>query len=121
VLGVAAAGARIRLECEGQLSLPVSQAIPGGLIVNELVSNAVLHAFPGARGGCVHVTLETEPDGGAALVVADDGVGMAPARAEPPAQTVGLMLVKSLTEQLEGRLEVEAGAGTSVRVTFPLA
>jgi two-component sensor histidine kinase len=119
--GVAAAGTRIRLECEGQLSLPVSQAIPCGLIVNELVSNAILHAFPGARSGCVQVTLKTEPDGGAALVVADDGAGMAPARAEPPAQSVGLMLVKSLTEQLEGRLEVETGAGTCVRVTFPLA
>jgi PAS domain S-box-containing protein len=99
--------------------LGVDAASSSGLIVNELVSNALKHAFPGGRRGHVRVTLRVA-GGEAVLVVADDGVGM-PAAVDPgkPA-TLGLKLVSILAEQLAGTVAVERSEGTRFTIRFPL-
>ena len=103
------------LEAEAQ-PLPVDQAIPAGLIVNELVSNALEHAFPDGQDGTASVTFRTDA-GEAQLVVADDGCG---AEALDDEGSLGLRLVRGLTRQLRGSLSTETEAGVTVTVTFPI-
>jgi two-component sensor histidine kinase len=95
--------------------LDIRRAAPAGLILNELLSNALKHAFPGRRAGAVAVTLATD---GAAIEmgVCDDGVGL-PEQRGPG--SLGLELVRVLTEQLRGTVTFEHRNGTSVRVRFP--
>jgi len=113
------AGGAVRLEIEVQDTLlPVHQAIPCGLIINELVTNAFKHAFPGAKGGTIGLSL-SEVEGGFELRVADDGIGMAEDFDWKNAQSLGLTLVASLVGQLHGEAALRGGGGTVFTVTFP--
>jgi PAS domain S-box-containing protein len=103
------------LEAEAQ-PLPIDQAIPAGLIVNELVSNALEHAFPDGQEGTVSVTFRADA-GEALLVVADDGRG---AEALDDEGSLGLRLVRGLTRQLQGSLSTETEAGVTATITFPI-
>ena len=101
-------------------SLTVDKAIPCGLILNELITNALKHAFPGGRRGTLSVELANTADDTIVLSVADDGVGMP---ADTPAAnpgSLGLQLVSTLVEQLDGSLEVVRGRGTTFRISFPI-
>lgn len=104
-----APGIDIRVEARDIL-LPLSQAIPCGLIVNELAVNALKHAFPGGRGGIVSVSLSRQ---GAEyrLVVEDDGVGEGPPGSAGPG--IGRTLVDSLVSQLRGTAAAAPGPGGS--------
>jgi chemotaxis protein methyltransferase CheR len=96
--------------------LPVDRAIPLGLIVNELVTNAVKYAFPSETKGTVAVTLKRTP-GELRLTVSDDGRGIARRRTD---SGVGGRLVEAFAQQLGGHIERESGnKGTSVSVTLP--
>ena len=97
-------------------SLPVDRAIPLGLIVNELVTNAVKYAFPGEPKGTIAVTLKRFA-GELRLTVADDGQGADPQRAD---SGFGGRLVDSFARQLGGWVErVSSNKGTSVCLTLP--
>jgi two-component sensor histidine kinase len=100
------------------LPLAIDRAIPAGLILNELISNAFKHAFPGGRKGAL--SIEGRRRGGrVVLEVQDDGVGM-PEGADPARpQSLGLEIVAILTRQLKGTFEIEGGRGAMCRVTFP--
>jgi chemotaxis protein methyltransferase CheR len=96
--------------------LPTDQAIPMGLIVNELVTNALKYAFPSETKGTVMVTLKRVP-GQLRLTVADDGKGVDPRRAD---SGLGGRLVEGFAEQLGGQVERESGSqGTTVRLILP--
>jgi two-component sensor histidine kinase len=100
-------------------ALPVAQAVPLGLIVNELVTNALKHAFPGNRRGRVRVRLQQETDNSLLLVVEDDGVGMRPLA---PPSGMGRSLLHVLAAQLSGRLECRSDdRGTTFTLLFPTA
>ena len=101
------------------IRLEIDQAIPCGLLVNELVSNAFKHAFPEERPGEVRVELQPVAGGaGVRLRVADNGVGL-PVDFDPERLTsLGLRLVTDLACQIGGRLERGAGPGTVFEVTF---
>lgn len=100
------------------VALPIDQAIPCGLMVNELVMNSLKHAFPVGQPGRVRVTM-TNADDHIELVVSDDGVGMADGSIErAPASGFGLRLVSMLARQLEASVDVTRGPGTSTRVRF---
>jgi two-component sensor histidine kinase len=100
----------------GNELLPTDRAIPIGLIVNELVTNAVKYAFPGKTSGTVLVTLKRLP-GELRLTVADDGQGLDPRRAD---SGLGGRLVEGFAQQLGGRVERESnGQGTPVRLILP--
>ena len=101
------------------VALGLEQAVPCGLIVNELVSNAVKHAFPGERGGEIRVNLTIEPDGRRALVVADDGVGLPPGLDYRQSDTLGLQLVAGLAQQLGATVDTPAAVGAIFRLVFP--
>ena len=100
------------------LELDMNQAIACGLIVNELVSNALKHAFPTERAG--HVRIELRPTSGRqrVLEVSDDGVGLPPNLDISKTESLGLRLVQDLAEQLHGTLVVRGGAGTTFTITF---
>jgi two-component sensor histidine kinase len=100
--------------------LTIDVAIPCGLIVNELVTNALKHAFPKGRKGTVRVVLR-EAAGDLRLSVEDDGVGM-PENIDPRnTGSLGLDPVFTFAEQLEAQVEVVRGPGTSFHFQFPKA
>jgi len=103
----------------GTVDLGLDRAVPLGLIINELVTNCYKYAFPGGRGGKIDVALRKGDDGGFALTVGDDGVGL-PASLDPRNPlTLGLNLVNILTEQIEGVLAIDREGGTAYVITFP--
>ena len=105
----------LKTDIESEL-LPTDRAIPIGLIVNELVTNAVKYAFPGETRGTVLVTLKRVP-GELRLTVADDGQGLDPRRAN---SGLGGRLVEGFAQQLGGQVERESGSqGTTVRLILP--
>jgi len=99
--------------------LNVTLAVPLGLIVNELVSNALKHAFPEGRGGEIRIDLTAPEPGRYRLSIADDGVGLPGSIDWNTTETLGLQLVRTLTEQIGGALERREGSGTGFTITFP--
>jgi two-component sensor histidine kinase len=90
--------------------------VPLALVVNELLTNAVKHAFGGDRTGRVHVSLSAQ-DGTCRLCVADDGGGMAPGQ---EGSGIGRMLIGAFVAELGGELLTESGPeGTRITVEFP--
>ena len=100
------------------VALPVDKAIPCGLILNELITNALKHGFPDGRRGTIRVELGKARWGQLQLSVEDDGVGMPPGIDIRQTQSLGMHLVCALTEQLGGELEMSGDKGTSFKVTF---
>lgn len=118
-LSEALGSARVRVAFDvAPVALAVDKAIPCGLIVNELVTNAFKHAFPGDRGGTISVRLSQEASGRCELAVEDDGVGSP--SGEPRTQSLGLHLVDTLVAQLRGVIVRRRDGGTSCTVSFPL-
>jgi PAS domain S-box-containing protein len=108
---------RVRMETE-EVFLDIQTAIPCGLIINELVSNALKHAFPGERGGEVVVGLRCREDGAIQLNVRDDGVGLPLGFNIRATDSMGMQLVSMLVDQIDGTIEVERARGTEFRLTF---
>jgi PAS domain S-box-containing protein len=99
------------------ISVNIDNAIPLGLIINELVSNALKHAFPGDARGAITIRLHAEGKK-AVLTVSDDGIGF-PADVDfTDTQSLGMQLVVTLVEQLEGAVELTRDAGTEFRIVF---
>jgi two-component sensor histidine kinase len=97
-------------------------AIPLGLLVTELVTNSLKHAFPEGRGR-IDVSLERTPDGGVKLVVSDDGTGYAGTPSDTGQPALGTRIVAGLVDQLKGTIEVSSDTGTrsEIRVPAPAA
>ena len=100
------------------VALAVDKAIPCGLILNELITNALKHAFPDGRRGTVHVALTRTDGGKLRLSVEDDGVGIPPGFDFRQTQSLGMHLVCTLAEQLGAELEFSRDSGTAIRFTF---
>jgi len=94
-----------------------AQAIPCGLILNELLTNSLKHAFRGERSGEVRVGLLANLHGAIRLRVSDDGVGLPADFHTRSSGSLGMQLVTDLAKQLLGRFEV--APGPSFTVTFP--
>jgi two-component sensor histidine kinase len=112
---------RITLQVDaGGVTMGIDQAIPCGLIINELVTNSLKHAFPDNRRGEIRIDFSREENGQITLMVGDNGVGMPPGFDFTKTPTLGLQLVTMLTRQLRGILEVDGGGnGTICSLTFP--
>jgi two-component sensor histidine kinase len=99
--------------------LGIDRAIPCGLILTELISNALKHAFPAERSGTLRIGLGRTGSGGIELVVADDGVGM-PTNGPPDSDaSLGLRLVRSLARQVDADLTI-LGQEPGTKVTLEL-
>jgi len=117
VTGASHAAVALDLAIE-DVALPVDRAIPCGLIMNELITNSLMHAFPNGRVGRVRVALERTAGGGLALEVSDDGVGL-PAHVDVKnSESLGLLLVSTLAAQLDAVVDVRRDRGTTFRLAF---
>ncbi|MFN7143535.1 MAG: sensor histidine kinase, partial [Myxococcota bacterium] len=99
-----------------EVLLPLETAVPLGLVVNELVTNAFKHAFTGRPGGEIRVELIRLAEGRMRVVVEDDGVGWDGGKSAGR-NTLGMQLVRTLVGQIDGELDVRGGpGGTSFRI-----
>jgi two-component sensor histidine kinase len=108
----------VRLELEADpVELDIDQSMALGLIVNELVTNALKYAYPADKGGVIRVSLREHQSGERVLAVGDDGPGLS-GKKSGSGPTLGMSLVSTLARQLRGRVEVDGSKGTLVRVFF---
>jgi two-component sensor histidine kinase/sensor domain CHASE-containing protein len=110
---------RIRIEIsENEVYLDADTAITCGLIVNELVSNSLKHAFPSGRSGSLSMGIRTGEIDEVSIFVKDDGIGFPPGLDLSRTGSMGWQFVTMLTRQLEGRIEIADGVGSSVCFSF---
>jgi two-component sensor histidine kinase len=102
------------------VTLPLDSAVPCGLILHELLSNALKHAFPDGQGGTMTLDLCAASDRHVTLRVIDSGVGVPEGFEMRQTDSLGWPLVCALTEQLGGTLSVARQDGTTVTLTFPV-
>jgi PAS domain S-box-containing protein len=107
-----------RLQSE-KLFLELDQAIPCGLIINELISNTLKHAFPHGQGGTLTINLVSDEIERITLTVTDNGVGFPPDLDFQETETLGLQLVNSLVGQLDGTISQTHNGGTEYKIRFP--
>ena len=98
--------------------LGLDRAIPCGLIINELVSNALKYAFPNGRRGEILVDLLHGGDGKLVLTVKDNGVGLPGGMDITDTPSLGLQLVNTLVKQLDGTIEVDSVSGAAFRMVL---
>ena len=100
------------------LTFDLDTAVPCGLILNELLTNALKYAFPDGRAGDIYITLSAEA-GRVTLSVRDTGVGFPTDLDFRHTESLGLQVVSMLTEQLGGTITLARECGTAFAVTFP--
>lgn len=100
------------------VNLNVSTAIPCGLIINELVTNCLKHAFPGGRTGEIVLSLQPQIEGKYELIVSDNGIGFPENADFTNTETLGLKLVISLISQLDGTIELNRAGGSTFTIRF---
>ncbi|MBS3819439.1 MEDS domain-containing protein [bacterium] len=98
--------------------IDINKAVPLGLIVNELVSNSLKHAFPDEREGEIRIKFHKK-DSGYELQISDNGVGLPEDLDLRKATSMGMQLVSSLVDQIEGEIELSRKPQTSFKITFP--
>jgi len=110
---------RIRLEAkmEDAILVDADTAVPLGIVLTELITNAVKYAFPAPRSGTILVQARRSQPGWIELVVRDDGIGMSSLREG----SLGYGLVRSLVQQIRGEIDVRSDAGLTVTISFPEA
>ena len=108
------------------MEIDMGRAVPLGLIVNELGTDSLKHAFPGGRRGTVSLALRREGGESAVLSVADDGVGLPPlftirtGSVSGPGDGLGITLAATLCCQIKAELSVGPGPGAAFSIRFPL-
>ena len=102
------------------ISLGVDLAVPCGLILNELVSNSFKYAFPNGKIGKIYIELSANRDGQFTLTVGDNGVGLPPDINFQRTTSLGLQLVNTLVEQLDGTIKLDNTRGTEFEITFAM-
>ena len=97
--------------------LDINNAIPCGLMINELLTNAIKHAFPNGRLGEISIDFHKKNDK-YILTLQDNGIGLPDDLNLEKTKSLGLRLINSLVSQLNGKLEVTLNNGTSFKITF---
>jgi two-component sensor histidine kinase/CheY-like chemotaxis protein len=115
--GVEESRIALRVEVE-PIPIAMDRAIPAGLILNELISNALKHGFPDGRRGSI-VIKGVRCGDRIVLEVRDDGVGLPPTVETQQPKSLGLQIVQILSRQLKGAFEAGSGPGGVFRVIFP--
>jgi PAS domain S-box-containing protein len=117
VQSYAAHPAAIRLHVDVDVTLRLDEATPCGLIVNELLSNALKHAFPHSANGDIWITFHQDKSE-FVLEVRDNGVGMPPGYSPEASNSLGLQVVADLAEQVNGTFSWANGGGSAFQVKF---
>lgn len=109
---------RVQLQLDVQdIHLDVDSAVPLGLIINELVTNSLKYAFPDDQEGIIKIDFHQEGDE-YTLEVSDDGIGIPDDFEVEKSDSLGMLLVNSLTSQIQGTLELVRTQGTTFRIKF---
>jgi PAS domain S-box-containing protein len=110
---------RIRLIVEtDEVWLSAEKAVPCGLILNELLTNCVKHAFPAGRAGDIRIVLRADAEAQVTISVSDTGVGFPEGLDFRNAASLGMQLACLLTEQLGGTIDLERAEGTAFTIRF---
>ncbi|MFB3777428.1 MAG: histidine kinase dimerization/phosphoacceptor domain -containing protein [Bryobacteraceae bacterium] len=115
--GADRSGIRLRVEAD-PVHLCLERAVPCALVVNELVSNALKHAFPHGAAGEIYVILRSGDGGRITVTVGDTGVGLPEGFSLQTSTSLGLRLLGTLVRQLKGSVDYSTGGGTEFRVSF---
>ena len=99
------------------LKINVAQAIPIALIINEAVTNSIKYAFPNSRKGEIAISIKERQDV-IRLSIIDNGIGINPVLIDMELESLGLALIKGLTTELKGNLDIQNNNGTSVIIVF---
>ena len=112
---------RIRIHQDiDEIELNITKAIPCGLIVNELMTNALKYAFPGKREGDIWLSVKALDNKSAELVIKDNGIGLDELPDFETTRTMGLRIVRILTEQLVGKMTISGDQGACFTLRFNL-
>lgn len=112
---------------EGNISLTVEakniyigidSAIPCGLLINELISNSLKHAFPTSRKGKINIKMESIEENKFILIISDNGIGFPEEIDFRNTKSLGMQLVITLTDQIDGKIELIRGNGTTFKISF---
>lgn len=103
-----------------QVFLAIDQAIPAGLLITELLTNAIRHAFPPGWNGTpeIRISLQELSDGMIELCISDNGIGLPPEANTGRSTTLGLSLIPMLVSQISGTMTLDTSGGTSYAITF---
>jgi PAS domain S-box-containing protein len=105
-----------------EATMDIEASIPLGLMINEILSNAFKHAFPGEKGGSIKVRLLNDPgSSNLFLSIEDDGIGLPEGFSIDNCKTMGLQIVQILVRQIEGQLTITSSGGTRFSISFPKA
>jgi two-component sensor histidine kinase len=103
------------------LSLDLNNAVPCGLILNELVTNALKHAFKDNRKGLITIVFRMLKENTYELMVQDNGVGLPKGIDVSKSKSLGFVIVNQLINQINGDLKITRGKGTQFQITFPVS
>lgn len=101
------------------IELDIAQAVPLGLIINEIITNAIKYAFPDNCQGMISISMELAEQGDILLVIADNGKGLPPGFDIAGSHSLGMNLVQGLTKQLNGTFVIKSNQGVTVNIRFP--
>jgi len=107
---------RFQLDIE-KIKLGVSQAIPISIVINEAVTNSLKYAFPGSQNGTISITMQQKGNE-IILIIHDDGIGINLSPLETPSESLGLKLIKGLSEDIHAVLAIENHLGTKITLVF---
>lgn len=111
---------KVLIKCDvDEIMLDVSQAIPVGIILNESVTNALKHAFPGERTGEIMVAVK-QTGGYIEMRISDNGIGLPDEFNLLKANSLGVTLINGLTSQLKGTFDIQCRSGLSITVRFAM-
>jgi two-component system, sensor histidine kinase PdtaS len=102
------------------IKLDIAQAVPVGLILNEAITNAIKYAYPHGQHGTVRVYLQSRGDDNIILGVADNGQGLPRNFEYHNLSSMGMKLMETLAEQLEGTMDLRSNGGTTLEIAFKL-
>ena len=108
----------LELNCK-KISISIDKAMPLGLAVNEIITNAIQHAFPNNRRGVIHIKLSQDNKENIQLNIGDSGIGMSKNIDPQKSESLGLQIIDSLIDkQVKGTYSVVVGVGTTYMITF---
>jgi PAS domain S-box-containing protein len=110
----------LKIDAE-EIYLPIDVAIPCGLLINEMISNAFKHAFPTQESGTISISFRSTPSDEIELTIKDDGIGFPSDLDFRHTRSLGMQLIQQLTRQLHGTVELNGTQGTCFQVRFRLS
>lgn len=102
-----------------QLHLDIESAVPVGLILNEVITNALKYAFASRQPGILSIQVSDDTEKGYTIIVHDNGVGLPPGFDTEQSGSLGFRIIKELTRQLRGQYQYTSGPGTTFTLRFP--